>query len=67
MKGWQYRWFVLDYNAGLLSYYTEFSLSWNKGVSVGKNSTDPPITAAPGDSLTNEMYPIGFTSAMLAC
>uniref|UniRef100_A0A672U3J9 Oxysterol-binding protein n=1 Tax=Strigops habroptila TaxID=2489341 RepID=A0A672U3J9_STRHB len=22
MKGWQYRWFVLDYNAGLLSYYT---------------------------------------------
>uniref|UniRef100_A0A182Y0Y6 PH domain-containing protein n=1 Tax=Anopheles stephensi TaxID=30069 RepID=A0A182Y0Y6_ANOST len=23
MKGWQYRWFVLDENAGLLSYYTE--------------------------------------------
>jgi hypothetical protein len=22
MKGWQYRWFVLDDNAGLLSYYT---------------------------------------------
>uniref|UniRef100_A0A2K6KGW6 Oxysterol-binding protein n=1 Tax=Rhinopithecus bieti TaxID=61621 RepID=A0A2K6KGW6_RHIBE len=22
MKGWQYHWFVLDYNAGLLSYYT---------------------------------------------
>ncbi|XP_074661300.1 oxysterol-binding protein-related protein 9-like [Tubulanus polymorphus] len=22
MKGWQYRWFVLDENAGLLSYYT---------------------------------------------
>ncbi|KAM7318036.1 hypothetical protein ACRRTK_022773 [Alexandromys fortis] len=22
MKGWQYRWFVLDYNAGLLSYFT---------------------------------------------
>lgn len=26
MKGWQYRWFVLDYNAGLLSYYTVSSL-----------------------------------------
>ncbi|KAB0362284.1 hypothetical protein FD754_006440 [Muntiacus muntjak] len=25
MKGWQYRWFVLDYNAGLLSYYTPCS------------------------------------------
>lgn len=22
MKGWQFRWFVLDENAGLLSYYT---------------------------------------------
>lgn len=22
MKGWQYRWFVLDEHAGLLSYYT---------------------------------------------
>lgn len=22
MKGWQYRWFVLDDNAGILSYYT---------------------------------------------
>lgn len=22
MKGWQYRWFVLDENSGLLSYYT---------------------------------------------
>jgi hypothetical protein len=22
MTGWQYRWFVLDDNAGLLSYYT---------------------------------------------
>uniref|UniRef100_A0A8C1SM67 Oxysterol-binding protein n=1 Tax=Cyprinus carpio TaxID=7962 RepID=A0A8C1SM67_CYPCA len=32
MKGWQYRWFVLDYNAGLLSYYTvtnDVSLSLN--------------------------------------
>lgn len=28
MKGWQYRWFVLDYNAGLLSYYTVRSLQW---------------------------------------
>lgn len=27
MKGWQYRWFVLDYNAGLLSYYTVGSSS----------------------------------------
>ena len=26
MKGWQYRWFVLDYNAGLLSYYTVCTL-----------------------------------------
>ena len=24
MKGWQYRWFVLDDNAGLLSYYTVY-------------------------------------------
>lgn len=22
MKGWQYRWFVLDHQTGLLSYYT---------------------------------------------
>ena len=22
MKGWQYRWFVLDDNSGLLTYYT---------------------------------------------
>lgn len=22
MKGWQFRWFVLDENTGLLSYYT---------------------------------------------
>jgi hypothetical protein len=22
VKGWQYRWFVLDDNAGLFSYYT---------------------------------------------
>lgn len=22
MKGWQYRWFVLDENAAILSYYT---------------------------------------------
>ncbi len=26
MKGWQYRWFVLDDNAGLLSYYTVSAL-----------------------------------------
>ena len=28
MKGWQYRWFVLDDNAGLLSYYTVSSGRW---------------------------------------
>lgn len=28
MKGWQYRWFVLDYNAGLLSYYTVRQCPW---------------------------------------
>lgn len=28
MKGWQYRWFVLDYNAGLLSYYTVRPRPW---------------------------------------
>uniref|UniRef100_A0A8C9EYP4 Oxysterol-binding protein n=1 Tax=Pavo cristatus TaxID=9049 RepID=A0A8C9EYP4_PAVCR len=28
MKGWQYRWFVLDYNAGLLSYYTVRGRCW---------------------------------------
>lgn len=27
MKGWQYRWFVLDENAGLLSYYTVSDVS----------------------------------------
>ena len=26
MKGWQYRWFVLDENSGLLSYYTVGSM-----------------------------------------
>lgn len=35
MKGWQYRWFVLDENAGLLSYYTvsifsTFSVTYSK-------------------------------------
>ena len=27
VKGWQYRWFVLDENTGLLSYYTVSILS----------------------------------------
>lgn len=27
VNGWQYRWFVLDDNAGLLSYYTVSILS----------------------------------------
>lgn len=34
MKGWQYRFFVLDENAGLLSYYTvsdpHFCVSFDK-------------------------------------
>lgn len=30
VNGWQYRWFVLDQNAGLLSYYT---------VSIGRHYT----------------------------
>lgn len=28
VNGWQYRWFVLDDNAGLLSYYTVSIRSW---------------------------------------
>lgn len=32
MKGWQYRWFVLDENAGLLSYYTVSDVSCRFGV-----------------------------------
>lgn len=35
MKGWQYRWFVLDDGAGLLSYYT---------VSGGRHSLGEGIT-----------------------
>ena len=27
MKGWQYRWFVLDEHAGLFSYYTRYYTS----------------------------------------
>uniref|UniRef100_A0A8D3E0Y8 Oxysterol-binding protein n=1 Tax=Scophthalmus maximus TaxID=52904 RepID=A0A8D3E0Y8_SCOMX len=40
MKGWQYRWFVLDYNAGLLSYYTVRSSprSVNAGVTRSRGS-----------------------------
>ncbi|KOB77899.1 Uncharacterized protein OBRU01_03427 [Operophtera brumata] len=30
MKGWQYRWFVLDDNAGLLSYYTYTNMTFGK-------------------------------------
>ena len=33
MKGWQYRWFVLDDNAGLFSYYTSRE-KMRRGVSV---------------------------------
>lgn len=32
MKGWQYRWFVLDDNAGLLSYYTVSKKMFNNVV-----------------------------------
>uniref|UniRef100_A0A672K8U2 Oxysterol-binding protein n=1 Tax=Sinocyclocheilus grahami TaxID=75366 RepID=A0A672K8U2_SINGR len=41
MKGWQYRWFVLDYNAGLLSYYTRglISLSAVIGIDDEDDST----------------------------
>ncbi|EEC05372.1 oxysterol binding protein 9, putative [Ixodes scapularis] len=31
MKGWQYRWFVLDDNAGLLSYYTNMARGARRG------------------------------------
>ena len=42
MKGWQYRWFVLDYNAGLLSYYTVRSFTrsgrrWTEFVQEGRS------------------------------
>ena len=30
MQGWQYRWFVLDENVALLSYYTVSSSSLNQ-------------------------------------
>ena len=28
MKGWQYRWFVLDSNSGILSYFTVSSIDF---------------------------------------
>ena len=34
VKGWQYRWFVLDDNAGLFSYYTSRE-KMRRGVGAG--------------------------------
>lgn len=50
MKGWQYRWFVLDDNTGLLSYYTvqlivitlNMSITFHKYVYYPWNLICPP-------------------------
>lgn len=42
MKGWQYRWFVLDYNAGLLSYYTVREGGARAGTNGGERSVRLP-------------------------
>uniref|UniRef100_A0A2K6KGX9 Oxysterol-binding protein n=1 Tax=Rhinopithecus bieti TaxID=61621 RepID=A0A2K6KGX9_RHIBE len=44
MKGWQYHWFVLDYNAGLLSYYT--------GAVIGIDDEDDSTFAITVDQKT---------------
>lgn len=41
MKGWQYRWFVLDENAGLLSYYTVSTFIFSKRNSVTRLTSRP--------------------------
>ena len=38
MKGWQYRWFVLDDNAGLLSYYTVSLINVSTGTKYNTSS-----------------------------
>ncbi|XP_077515349.1 oxysterol-binding protein-related protein 9-like isoform X2 [Amblyomma americanum] len=45
MKGWQYRWFVLDDNAGLLSYYTRL---WDQTgiVAPTQHNFDTKLTEA---------------------
>ena len=37
VKGWQYRWFVLDDNTGLLSYYTVSVISLRILIKLGRN------------------------------
>lgn len=39
VNGWQYRWFVLDQGAGLLSYYTVSSLARPSGGGGGGGCT----------------------------
>ena len=50
MKGWQYRWFVLDDNAGLFSYYTSRE-KMRRGVSVQFPSY--PLFGLQGDTVAN--------------
>ena len=37
VKGWQYRWFVLDDNTGLLSYYTVSVISLRILITLDRN------------------------------
>ena len=37
VKGWQYRWFVLDDNTGLLSYYTVSVISLRILIKLDRN------------------------------
>ena len=37
VKGWQYRWFVLDDNTGLLSYYTVSVISFSILLKLDRN------------------------------
>ena len=51
MKGWQYRWFVLDEHAGLFSYYTRYYTS--RGNFPEKVFwTPPPLYMVIGHSMT---------------
>ena len=45
MKGWQYRWFVLDDSAGIFSYYTSKGKTTERKYK-GRDSNRCPLTRA---------------------
>ena len=55
VKGWQYRWFVLDDNTGLLSYYT-----------VGTNSFMDILYFLPFSSYLQRNFALNLLSIDLA-